>query len=205
MTDECGCDNFQSSRNFRILQTFVLGLETSILQMMNQMETDLIIQNKFLQERIIILEENQETLKNDIRLKDLQLQKLENVFTAPNKKVFKPKNTKIKSELEDKTIGNIVIKSELGDTTTTSLLKTEITEDVESNCVKSSEYFEFDSNTVIKDEIETDKGKGDCAKNKEIIAKLANAKPQTLKMKKRKRAEEERIRRRIEKRIKSIE
>ena len=167
MTEECGCDNFKSSRNFRILQMFVSGLETSILQMY-QMENDLINQNKFLRERIIILEENQEALENDLRTKDLQLQKLENMFIASNKNVLNPKNSKIKSELEDTTIGNIVIKSEF----TTGLWKTEITEDVESNCRKSSEYFEFDSNSVIKGEIETDKGKGECAKNKEIIAEL---------------------------------
>jgi len=191
-------EDFQSSRNFRTLQMFVSGLETSILQMY-QMENDLINQNKLLQERIIILEENLEALENDLRVKDIQLQKLDNLLTASNKEFLNQSNTKVKSELEDTTTGNIVIKSEMEDMTT-GLWKTEISEIMESDFQKSSEYYEFDSdsNNVIKDETEIDQGNGDYVENKDIINELA--KPQNWKMKNRKMTVEERIRRRKERR-----
>jgi len=191
-------EDFQSSRNFRTLQMFVSGLETSILQMY-QMENDLIKQNKLLQERIIILEETQEALENELRVKDLQLQKLDNLLTASNKEFLNQRNTKVKSELEDTTTGNIVIKSEMEDMTT-GLWKTEISENMESDFLRSSEYFEFDSdsNTVIKDEIEIDQGNREYVENKEIIDELAE--PHDWKMKKGKWTVEERIRRRKERR-----
>jgi len=191
-------EDFQSSRNFRTLQMFVSGLETSILQMY-QMENDLIKQNKLLQERIIILEETQEALENELRVKDLQLQKLDNLLTASSKEFLNQRNTKVKSELEDTTTGNIVIKSEMEDMTT-GLWETEISENMESDFQKSSEYFEFDSdsNIVIKDEIEIDQGNREYVENKEIIDELAE--PHDWKMKKGKWTVEERIRRRKERR-----
>jgi len=191
-------EDFQSSRNFRTLQMFVSGLETSILQMY-QMENDLIKQNKLLQERIIILEETQEALENELRVKDLQLQKLDNLLTASSKEFLNQRNTKVKSELEDTTTGNIVIKSEMEDMTT-GLWETEISENMESDFQKSSEYFEFDSdsNIVIKDEIEIDQGNREYVENKEIIDELVE--PHDWKMKKGKWTVEERIRRRKERR-----
>jgi len=177
---------------------FVSGLETSILQMY-QMENDLIKQNKLLQERIIILEETQEALENELRVKDLQLQKLDNLLTASSKEFLNQRNTKVKSELEDTTTGNIVIKSEMEDMTT-GLWRTEIPENMESDFQKSSEYFEFDSdsNIVIKNEIDIDQGNRDYVENKDIIDELA--KPHNWKMKNRKMTVEERIRRRKERR-----
>lgn len=191
-------EDFQSSRNFRTLQMFVSGLETSILQMY-QMENDLIKQNKLLQERIIILEETQEALENELRVKDLQLQKLDNLLTASSKEFLNQRNTKVKSELEDTTTGNIVIKSEMEDMTT-GLWETEISENMESDFQKSSEYFEFDSdsNIVIKDEIQIDQENREYVENKEIIDELAE--PHVWKMKKGKWTVEERIRRRKERR-----
>jgi len=163
---------FQSNGNFKILQMFVSGLETSILQM-NQMENELMSQNEFLQERICFLEENQDALEKDLREKELQIKKLENLIDAANKKILKQENIEIKTEV-----------------------KVEITESMESEFQESSEYFECGPNIRIKDDIEG--GNEVDVENKETINGLSNSKPNHWKMKKGKWTMDEKIRRRID-------
>ena len=107
---------------------------------------NLINHNKFLQNRIVILEENQHRLEKALRDKDLRLQKLEMLVTDANKKVLEHMhvNVEIKSEVKDAVAAADQIKKEMA-------------ENVESGFQKNLEYSETTAteetkNTFAKEE-----------------------------------------------------
>ena len=121
---------------------------------------ELIEHNKFLQKRIVTLEENQAGFEKALREKDLQLQKLERLVNDVNKKVLGNEHS------------YFVNKSEVNDTEATAAvkIKKEMIENVESGSQGNFEYFE----TPVKDEPNKTvvKEEGECSEEEtmEIVA-----------------------------------